>query len=530
MEPLRSLNPMTRRAAGLLVIGGALSAVVLVATAPAPVVGVDGAEYLAVADNVAGGDGLTMPYVSYDEPFPEHLARVNEVPLTQFPPLYPVSIAAVMRATGAGAITASRWVGATLVLVTFVLAGALLAAAAPRGTWLALAALVLAPPLFGVSIAALTEMLALATASGAALALVRYLVEPSRGRLVALAAAAALPPMVRYAGVAVPLAAGVCVLTRSQRPLRRRVLAALAVTGGAVAPLLVWLARNVAVLGRPSERPVAWHPPNASDAHRLLLTLGGWVTASEPLQAAAGVLVMAGAVAVGMRFALRRRGRADGPAATVGNVCVWFAVASAFVVLAAKTFVDANIRLDQRQFVQAQFFAVLAVIVTIGTRPRRRATAVAAVGGGAVLVVAAMTTLGDVRSLNATDTGSYTSRSWRQSPTLKYVRSLPRDTLILTNAPDPVWLHTRRRPILLPLPFNPYVRAPNGRYAAEMADVARVASLGPSVVVFFDRPTSVFVRRIRPEVVGELQLTELRSLPDSTVYGVGATDGAEDAR
>jgi hypothetical protein len=56
-----------------------------VAAQPYPGVTVDSGEYLATADGVASGHGLSMQYVGYDEAF-RVLKAGERIPLTQFPP------------------------------------------------------------------------------------------------------------------------------------------------------------------------------------------------------------------------------------------------------------------------------------------------------------------------------------------------------------------------------------------------------------------------------------------------------------
>ncbi len=120
--------------------------------------------------------------------------------------------------------------------------------------------------------------------------------------------------------------------------------------------------------------------------------------------------------------------------------------------------------------------------------------------------------------------GNYASRAWRSSATLRYLATLPHDTLILTNAPDPVWFYTKRRAVLLPLPFNPYARRCNERYSRQMEDVATVTAGGPSILVYFDYPTSRSRRTIRDDVISRLGLEPEQRFADAIVYRVGIPD------
>src|SRR5689334_9325757 len=87
-----------------LAIGAVALGTVLLATRQGPGTTVDSGEYVAVADGLRHGHGLTMPYVGYDEPYPEVVVPAARVDLTVFPPLFPIAIAATSAATGAAPI------------------------------------------------------------------------------------------------------------------------------------------------------------------------------------------------------------------------------------------------------------------------------------------------------------------------------------------------------------------------------------------------------------------------------------------
>nr|MBA3654889.1 hypothetical protein [Actinomycetota bacterium] len=108
---------------------------------------VDSGEYLSVADSLAHGKGLTMPYLSYDERYPDTVRTPELVPMTQFPPAFPAVVAVGERLSGAGPTDVARWVNALALGGTVAIAALLVYAVTGALVWEALAgALVVRPP------------------------------------------------------------------------------------------------------------------------------------------------------------------------------------------------------------------------------------------------------------------------------------------------------------------------------------------------------------------------------------------------
>src|SRR4051794_34388465 len=101
------------RVLAIAIVAGAIAmAVVLFTTREGPGATVDSGEYLAVADGLRHGHGLTMGYVGYDEPYPERVRPGERVDMTQFPPLLPVAVAAVGTVSHSSPLVAVRWLNA----------------------------------------------------------------------------------------------------------------------------------------------------------------------------------------------------------------------------------------------------------------------------------------------------------------------------------------------------------------------------------------------------------------------------------
>src|SRR4051794_5094621 len=271
-------NGAERVLAVAIAAGAIAMAVVLFTTREGPGATVDSGEYLAVADGLRHGHGLTMPYVGYDEPYPDVVRPGERVALTQFPPLFPIAVAGVSAATGSDVSTAARWLNAVCLGVVALLTCLVVGRATRSTRWAALAgALVVAPTFVYTASMAWSEPLMLALLSATLAALLVHLRDGSMRWLAAAVALAALSSMARFTGLAAVVSVTFLVLVTSRRPRR-----ALAVAVVGLAPTVAWFARNTLAIGAPSEKPLAWHPPGAHELERVARTLASWFVRDTP--------------------------------------------------------------------------------------------------------------------------------------------------------------------------------------------------------------------------------------------------------
>jgi hypothetical protein len=488
---------------GLTAVG-----VVLAATRQDPGATVDSGEYLSVADSLRHGNGLTMPYVSYDEPYPEHVRVHERVDLTQYPPLYPAALAAV----GGSALSASRWLNALALGGVVAVVVLLLGAATGSLAWAGAGGALLVSPTF-VYTASMTwsEPLMLLLYAGTVAATVAHVRGGDRRWLWAAVVLAGLCSMARFTGLAAGLGVGAVTWLTCRRPWR-----SVAVTAAAVSPEIFWFARNTLLIGAPSEKPVVWHPPGRTDLTRVLRSVTSWFVRDTPDRRRVVGIVLLLVIALtawawGRAF---RRGVAwDGvPAITAvfGTIYVAF-------LLAARAGIDNNIDLSTRHLAVVELLLVTGGILA---GHRRKVTAVVA----ALVVVSATFRLvtATVPEFPHTYRSGYTSDTWDRSAGLAFVRTLPSDTVVVTNAPDAVWLRTDRRPLFLPLAVDLYAGGPNRRYEDQLTSLGEAVRGHHAVLVFFERPTRGGNRRLDPRAARKLALVADRRLGDSSVYSFGS--------
>lgn len=447
----------------------------------------DSLEYLGVARNLLHGKGLTLPFGSTGD------GAAPGAPMTSFPPLYPI----VLAAGGAGLLWA-RMLNLLLVVVTAASVASVVGRhATSRLAAACVTALFLAPDFVRVQVEVWSEPLLLALVSAGTVALLNELDRPRRSTLAALCATCALAPMTRYVGVVFVIAVVVALARHG-----RRTAAAMTAAAGVV-PLSCWLAYGAARGAGAGGRTVAWHPPAVGTvAAQLWRTVGTfWLSGYGPWL---GVVVIALLAACGGP----RRGEPLGYASVLG-------LGSVAVLLATWTLLDRTTVLDSRLLILAHLGAVLALarLVRAGRGWRDSALALAA-----TLVVIGSAHWG--WGFAASDSRQYAADSWRRSPTLAAAGTLPR-VPIYSNRADIVWWVTGRAVALVPLKADLRSGAPRDwRRAIERLPAG-------ARVLLFDRAPGAFVPTA-PEVASVRPLRLEQRLRDGAIYQLGPRVGGRD--
>lgn len=446
----------------------------------------DSAFYVGTARNLLDGNGLTAP--------------PGSPPLSHFPPLFSLVLAAVGWVTGLDPLDAAGLVnplflGITALLVAVVVRRRSGSVALGVG---ASVAVVVALDLLVYAGSALSEPLFVVLVLGAMVSLAAAV---EGGRRLAWAAAVALTAaacLTRYVGVALVVAEVSVLLMVGGR---KAVVRTSAFAASALAPLAVWLA----VAGR-GNRPVVVHLFDADYWTDGVRSLSRWVLppfASWPVRGLATAVVAAGLAWIAFTRPRPDTAEPQGPSHdALGRLLGAFTVAYLAVLVVDRVFLDATGRLDLR------FLAVLHVVAIVGLLPwlnrtlaGRDGTRTVAAAAGLLLVglhgVQASTWVAD----GLTDTGvgrrGLTATAWEASPVLDAVAALPAGTPVYSNAPEAVFLLTGRKTLPLPAHTDYLSGRRRPAYAAELNAVAERLAADDGVVVWF-RPYAFRQRFLAP--------------------------------
>ncbi|MDQ6697347.1 MAG: hypothetical protein M3Z46_07800, partial [Actinomycetota bacterium] len=445
----------------------------------------------------------------------------------------PLVLAGLSASTRSQPLTAARWLGAAglaavAAMVTYLVGtrGRSLIAAVVAG------GLTLAPDVLIAHAMVWTESLFGACIVGTVFLLERHLNRPRRSGAAALLAVAAAAPLIRYAGIAVPVAVALVILIEDQDRSRRWRDAVL-LGGGALVPLILWVTLSGRGVGRGSAGLV-WHPPDAPQIHQGFAAIARWlhITGSRAWQLGAlFVLLVALAMCIGaVSGGVERRRRSRAPVdpssreadptrarRRLVTIATVMSISYLFAVVASRLYVDAAIPFDARLLMPLHLMAAiglpLAALSIDAAMLRRCALVVAA-------FVAVLSVSDGVRAMTAfprSDAG-YSGERWRRSAGIRAIRELPADTLVVTDAPDPVWLQTRRPSLFIPLRSDLYADRPNSRYRHQLRALASALHGRPAVLVFFRRPTRGTRRYLDRRVLTALDLRFDRRVADAVVY------------
>jgi hypothetical protein len=484
-ERHQQMSPAERDRGGKVATLVALIAVALSTTAflevwhitqAGPGVSHDSADYLAAADSIRAGHGVTIPYPSYNELPPSRYANPPPVGMTTNPPLFPVLIAVTGVVSAQPMLPAARLLNALALALTVLIAGFLVWRRTRAVLWtsVAMSALVFQPDLALVSSMAWSETSTFVLLLAALLAMTEYAERPRTWLLVCAGAISGIAIMDRYVAIAlVPVGLSAVWLAR---PRRRPLANALLFCFMALVPVGLWWARNASQSNGLAEgRHIGWNPPPLRTITGVLRTGYDWLS---PLPIVRIPLLCALLTLAALAVTRAAGGRAL--RVTPGDVVIaLFLPFCLLALVAAVTLFDIGLAdelaspgLNHRLLTPVYVVGVVLVACAV-------ARTAAQWPAGVRITAWAVATLLCVVSLlraPALEVGIpagfvYTTASWQRSATLELVKRTPAHDPLVTNAPDFVWFRTRRVAVALPrLLFSDTGKA-NLQYSAEISAI-----------------------------------------------------------
>lgn len=203
-------------------------------------------------------------------------------PLTQFPPLYPILLG-FFEFIGVGVWEGARWIAAIAFTANIVFIG-IAVNRLTSSTLFALGAAffaLVAPFVFEVNLWAMTEPIYVAFAFPAFFFLDDYFRTERLRDLVLAGAFLALACLTRYVGFSALGAAALLVFFRPSKPWLAKIKESAILVCVALAPTVLWFARNFFAAGTATNKILSYHPIPAQKIEILKTAVTSWVT---PLQ------------------------------------------------------------------------------------------------------------------------------------------------------------------------------------------------------------------------------------------------------
>jgi hypothetical protein len=500
----------------LLLVGIAASAILLLNAYWGVGVDHDSILYLSAAQNLAGGRGLVWTG-----------SGSGLVPLTQYPPGYPILIASLL-GLGAEVMRASTWASALLLGLNVTLAGFLILHFTQDG-WSAVAAsavLAISPFLFSVHDRAMSEPLFIFFWLITLGTLMEHLERPSWGLLAGSAFGASLAIMTRYVGISMVPAASILLMIYRAVPMRRRFLEVALFGLLSLGPFLLWLGRNSAVSGHSANRILSFHPIDLVNLRLGFQTLLAWIypglselTFPEFRNASLLVSALIGVFTVFVAWQTlspaRRATLSSGRACALrfSMACLCFAGIYGAAVMCSLYFFDASTRLDNRMLSPAYVALILAFLSFASglRRPARIASFAAVV---ALICLYAPTFEREVTALREQGHG-FTSRSWRESDLIKYLQGTSQDSILYSNQALPLQFLSGRPILTTPQAFDSVKDQARPEYSGQLAQVQEQLREPRSVLVLVDADNEITSQEIAALTQG---LELIRSFREAAVY------------
>ncbi len=503
-------------------------AAVMLSTARGLRVTPDSVTYMDAARSLAEGRGLTVD-----------VQAGTHDPLTHFPPLPPAMLAAPA-ALGVDVLVAARCLDGLLLAGSALLVAGLVYryTADKRLAVLGAALAMVGRPMLRSHTALMSEPPFMFLVLLGTLLLDIHLERPRASLLLGSAVAFALAQLTRWTAAPFIAAAGLVLLLEGRGKASRRLWECALFGLVALLPALLWVLRNEALAGTATNRMLVYHPVTVSDAREAVQTLTRWVVPWRAarwlrvpyLVPAAVVWLGAGLWVGGGGYLLWKRMRTGGLSAVREGVwrppsLVLVGLAAYLVFLAVSmSFFDAHISLEGRILlpvypagvVVALYLANLIVVSLHGERARRRAMV-----GLCLLCTLAFVPQGVAYMLvRSRDGAEYTSRPWRDSPTLKAALARASTSTIYTNEHWAFYVVGGVRVHSLPHQIKMTTTLANEQYGEELAAMMRDMKEHEGLVVYFRRKLPPRGLPSEEELVRELPLKLLQSFPDGAIYGV----------
>lgn len=414
-------------------------------------------------------------------------------PITNFPPLYSIILAACMKA-GIPSIQAAWWVSLVFLSANIFTAGVLgrKLTGSPWGGLLAGGLLLISDPFFRHHLFALTEPVFLFCYF-----LTLLLLADSKRRVTLVAAGlfAGLTYLTRYIGVTL-LASGLVFLLLFSEGWKERLKSAGLFLAGALPLVGAWTIRNMTVTGNPVNRQFRLRSLTIDKIHEGIASFWGWLL-PEPYQIidrfinlwgillAVLLLVYLAVVGGVLIYSLKSNSLRKQPSFRLGWLLALQGIVYLIILTITILFVDASVNFETR--ILMPVFNLLTLLFVMGMVWLWRR-------GGGLRIVSLLLTVGLALSF-AEDTQDsirlwrlhgqgFAHESWSESLTIETVKRLP-EVDIFTNRPQALNLLAGRGSYILLSPINPATQLPRENYQAEQARLRQSVKDGKTVLVIF---------------------------------------------
>jgi 4-amino-4-deoxy-L-arabinose transferase-like glycosyltransferase len=448
------------------------------------------------------------------------------VPLTHFAPLYPILLAAF--GAGADPLDRARALGIVVFGLNIVLGGCIVFRQTGKSALAGIIGSIIVAVSFDllrVHAMAWSEPAFITFMLAGFLLTATYLNTLKMRWLIAGACALAAAFLMRYSGASILLAVGLIVLLWPGRRIRKRVIDSIIFGVISVLPMVIWILRNKLKAHDATDRTIAFHPPNWHDIQVSLITFVSWFVPVEVKTLNVAIVIGAItilAIVLGALLAWRHETakQSDVPLQALLPI---FAVVYLGFLLFSVSFVDAHTPLDYRILSPLYITLVLWVASLalrwifhdknpLGARMMMAILLAGFIGShiGRSAIWARATSKEGI---------GFGAKVWRDSPTLAWIKALPPNTLLYSNAPDLIDFRTSRFAKPVPKLMDPITRKPEKTYVPYLKGLRDdLTARGGYIVWFKTRSASRWYLVTEKQLKKDLSLQAAQTFADGNVY------------
>ncbi len=398
-------------------------------------VGYDSIFYLSAADNLFSGFGLSRMD-----------GFGNSIPLTHFPPLYPLLISLLSFISGFATDLSARILAAVLFGLLVGLNGwlvyrytrSILASVLGAGL------ILVSPVMLDVSFMAMSELLYLVLMLSFLHLLNQYLLNGRWIELFGSAVFAASAYLTRYVGITAVAAGGLALVIFRPRRVGKIVKDVLLFGTVSLVPMLIFYIRNWSLTGSMTNRIIGFHPPTQNQIRQGLGTISTWLLPDRinsylRMVVLAIFLIAIAALILWNYFNGKSKPseqNEDSGALQFTALLAMYAVIYILMVIASLTFFDASTRLNDRILSPLYVLGILIGLITVWNSTILESSKLFRAGVLVLMVV--FLGLNLLRGVDTANTmrmegRGFSGREWRSSETIAEMGNLSPGTVIFSN-------------------------------------------------------------------------------------------------
>jgi len=444
-------------------------------------------------------------------------------PVTQYPPLYPSTIAA-FGIIGFDPLIGSRWISALLfavnaTLVAYIIYRTTLSPGASLiGSFFALSSF----PMVYIHSMAMSEPLFIFLVFLGFSFLALYLQGSRPWMLYLSALSIGLSCLTRYVGIAFLLTGPVAIFCLGDRDWKNRLADASSFLIVASFPLGIWICRNLWLAGNPVNRTFGFHLPAIKDLLPAIDTMCLWLFPAGIVDGAPWLwrtilaIVFLSLCWLALKGYLSRSQYVH----LVGFCLLGY---SGFL-LTSWSLNDQPLYFDTRTLALPYVTAmILAVSITTNWLKATRLKAKSwrwFTFDCFIIAISAVQMVNGVLWLRHSYLNGlgFASEVWRNSELVKFAKNTGSSIPTFSNAPDFIYTLTGNRAVMIPKKVNPYTRLPNEMYPIEIATMKEQLQDRNGVLIYFSADDRLWYLPSNIELENKMPLQIVKTATDGTIY------------